>query len=353
MKLRCGDTVYKVYMEKGEVIVRKGKIHPCNANLFVPDDKPNTYHTKNPTRPMEIESGRVYVCDEKDIPKAIEMVKRHHELYLETAEDRLKRSKEGGPMYRRTKSDSPLICPKCNHQFNSGGRRKLTWADGIKVNGHKFNESECFHCGCKFYFCNASAEYARECGLKCVYEKNEFERMIEEMRKENKSVPTLTEAIRIMQDGGKLNKYMTSDFQHAYGMAVGALCILERIDIMGNSTTDTAKDAWESLSDGQKDLCYKLMRGELTPEEYSKQSLTLEKKEERESESAYDFRCTEAEFKAIKHALEYLYMANRRAINPISTNPAYRRYSIDDLHRMKVENAVICDLMDAIYKTEE
>lgn len=352
--MRCGETVYRVYMYKGEIVVRKGKIHPCNRDSFIPDDKPHTYLTKNPSQPMKIEGGKVYVCDEADIPKAIEMVKRHHEFYLEEAEDRLNRAKNGGPMYRRTKSDSPLICPKCQHQFNTGGsRRKIRWSEGIAFNGHKFNESECFHCGCKFYFCNCSAEYARECGLKCVYEKNEFERMIEEMRKENKKMPTLTEAIRIMQDGSKMNKYMTSEYSHAYGMAVGALCILERIDIMGNPTTDTAKDAWETLSDGQKDLCYKLMRGEISAEEYSKQSLALEKKEERENEPGFEFKCTEAEFKAIKHALEYLYLANRRAINPISTNPAYRHYSLNELHRMKVENAVIGDLMDVISEVEK
>lgn len=352
-KLRCGEQVYRVYLSHGEVVVRKGRIHPCNSWSFIPDDKPNTYLTQNPSRPMKIEHGKVYCIDKKDIPEAIEMVKRHHERYLEDMQRRLEKASSDDPQYRRTKSDSPLICPKCSHQFNMGGnRRKLNWTDGIMMDGHKFRKSECFHCGCEFYFCNASADYARECGLKCVYEKNEFERMVEEMRKENKKMPTLTEAIRIMQDGSKMNKYMTSEYSHAYGMAVGALCILERIGIMGNSTTDTAKDAWETLSDGQKDLCYKLMRGEISADEYIKQSLALEKKEERENEPGFEFKCTEAEFKAIKHALEHLYLANKRALSPISSSPYYKNYSVDQLHRMKVENAVIGDLVDAISEVE-
>lgn len=70
-------------------------------------------------------------------------------------------------MYKRTKDDSPLKCPYCNHQFTVNGRRWIT---------HKgFNETTCFYCGERFYFLNITAKYAREHNIKATYKPFELQ----------------------------------------------------------------------------------------------------------------------------------------------------------------------------------
>lgn len=70
---------YRVYMNRGEICVRKGKFE-SNGN-FVPNDAPKTYLTQNPTRILNLEYGKVICCDELDLPKAIAMVKDHYQKY--------------------------------------------------------------------------------------------------------------------------------------------------------------------------------------------------------------------------------------------------------------------------------
>lgn len=299
--METGDIVYRVYWYKGEVVVRKGKIGA--GRNFVPDDNPKTYLTQNPTVPMKIEHGKVYCCDVEDIPKAIEMVKRHHDFYLEEAQDRLNRSKNGGPLYKRTKSDSPLICPKCQRQFNMGGsRRKLNWTDGIMMDGHKFRKSECFHCGCEFYFCNASADYARECGLKCVYEKDEFERMVREMD-ERKAIDILKKEEAERRDASYI----------AYSMAIKAL-------------EEKAKKKEEEDRNSCK--AYKPMIYE------------------------YTFTCTEAEFVVMKHALHRLYMTSKYKLDP-KWRPNYSSISLHEKESIETEMTVIGDLLNKMYMAED
>ena len=70
---------YMVYMNKGEVKVRKG--HFGLYGNFVPDDKPKTYLTRNPRVPLKLLYGKVLCYDEDHLPLAISMVKENYEKY--------------------------------------------------------------------------------------------------------------------------------------------------------------------------------------------------------------------------------------------------------------------------------
>jgi len=69
-------------------------------------------------------------------------------------------------MYRRTKSDSPLKCPYCDHQFTMNGR-------AFNYERGKYNETTCKHCGKVFLYVNTTAKHAIENRIQPTIRKEE------------------------------------------------------------------------------------------------------------------------------------------------------------------------------------
>ena len=74
--------------------------------------------------------------------------------------------------YKRTKNDSPLRCPYCDHQFTTN---KSRWFTNGYIDGVRAKHTKCRYCGESFWYINYSAKYIRETGKQCVFKESEVE----------------------------------------------------------------------------------------------------------------------------------------------------------------------------------
>ena len=85
--------VYKVYYNKGQIMVKKGNIM---ANYVFWPDGAKTWQTglKRGCKPLELSGQSVWCKTKEDIPKAIEILTERHMKYIKEVEERTQRMKD-------------------------------------------------------------------------------------------------------------------------------------------------------------------------------------------------------------------------------------------------------------------
>lgn len=81
---------YLIYYYQGNVKIKRGDFDPYGN--FVPSDNPKKYHAKIPICPLDFYYGKTW-CYEKDIPKAVELIRARRKNYfknIETSYERIK-----------------------------------------------------------------------------------------------------------------------------------------------------------------------------------------------------------------------------------------------------------------------
>lgn len=76
--------IYLVYYYQGQL-----KTVRCfwDENVLRPFDNPKKYYTKYSYRPLNFRWGKVW-CYERDLPRAIEILKTHRQGYIDSLEQR-------------------------------------------------------------------------------------------------------------------------------------------------------------------------------------------------------------------------------------------------------------------------
>ena len=85
------ENVYLIYYYRGEMKVKEGSLK-ING-IFEPYDNPKKYHTKLHDFPLKLRYGKVWCMSDKDVPKAIEMIKQSRQRYVSEVFERYEKLK--------------------------------------------------------------------------------------------------------------------------------------------------------------------------------------------------------------------------------------------------------------------
>ena len=182
--------------------------------------------------------------------------------------------------------------------------------------------------------------------------KEQCERRIAKKEKEKNGMNKISieEAIDLLRNGSR--NYKKGDYYTAYNMGIAALEALKRLDLEFYEEGDSIDDVVahiKDMSEEEVELLKQLINSKITGTEYDKGLAEIKARHNYE----YDIHLTEAELKAIKHALTDLKWRDEKFSDRVWCREYGRQVSFDDSARARVELAVIKDLLNAIEEAEK